>query len=404
MRPEYWSKNMKSLSATNPGQHGRITLPLMVLVALLTGCSLQSDEGMTLLPPSPEVDVAEVIEKPVTLWKRFTGRVVAPETVDLRPRVSGYIDQVSFREGELVQAGDLLFQIDPRPYQAREQAARAELALASSQLELARSEATRAETLLQNRSISREAYDQRNAALMSARAQVAAAQASLQAAELDLQYTRVTAPVSGRAGRALVTQGNLANANQTLLTTVVSVNPVHVYFEADEKSAFTSQQLLARGGPRAVRIALGNEEGRQFHGEIDFVDNQLNSGTGTLQYRAVLENREGLIKPGQFARVEMPVVELELALLVNRKAVLTDQDRRYVYVVDDNNRVAARQVIIGHQVDELLVIQEGLKSGDRVIINGMQKVFGAGMEVNPQVIAMRETAHTGVASVQELEQ
>jgi len=394
---------MKSLTTNTFNRYGQLAVPLIALTVLLSGCKTQSDEGAA-MPPPPEVEVAVVLEEPVTLWKRFTGRASAPETVDLRPRVSGYIDEVAFEEGELVQAGDLLFQIDPRPYQAREQAARAELALANSQLELASSEATRAGTLLQSRAISREEYDQRSAGLLSARARVEAAQAALRAAELDLQYTRVTAPVSGRAGRALVTQGNLANADQTLLTTVVSVHPVHVYFEADEKSAFTNQQLLTNGGPRIVRIALGSNEGEQLQGELDFVDNRLNSGTGTLQYRAVLDNREGLIKPGQFARVEMPVAELELALMVNRKAVLADQDRRYVYVVDENNQVASRQVSTGRQVDELLVIQEGLESGDRVIINGMQKVFGTGMEVRPQTVAMREENQTGVALAQELVQ
>lgn len=386
---------------------GRVFGPVLAMTAvLLSGCEAQSDEAMA-PPPPPEVDVAEVVVEPVTLWESFTGRVEAPETVDLRPRVSGYIHQVAFEEGELVQAGDLLFQIDPRPYEAREQAARAELAQAQSQLELARSEAGRAKTLLDSRAISREEYDQRNAALMSARARMQAAQAALDTAELDLQYTRVTSPVTGRAGRAMVTRGNLANADQTLLTTVVSVDPVHVYFEADERAAFSSQQLLANGEPRTVRIALGGEDGRQYQGLLDFVDNRLNPGTGTLQYRAVLGNPGGQIKPGQFARVEMPVAELEQALLVNRKAVLTDQDRRFVYVVDDNNVVTPRQVTTGHQVDELLVIQNGLNSGDRVIINGTQKVFGAGMEVSPQRVAVEEPEadeNAAIALAQELSQ
>ncbi|MDK8462649.1 efflux RND transporter periplasmic adaptor subunit [Marinobacter sp. SS13-12] len=381
---------MESLTTKNFSGSGRILGLAIALTALLTGCEAQSDEAMA-MPPPPEVDVAEVIVEPVTLWESFTGRVASPETVDLRPRVSGYIDEVAFEEGELVQAGDLLFQIDPRPYRAREQAARAELALANSQLALARSEAGRAKTLLESRAISREEYDQRNAALMSARARVQAAQAALDAAELDLQYTRVTAPVSGRAGRALVTRGNLANADQSLLTTVVSVDPVHVYFEADEKAAFSSQQLPATGQPRSVRIALGDDDDQQYQGKLDFVDNHLNPGTGTLQYRAVLNNPDGLIKPGQFARVEMPVARVDRALLVNRKAVLTDQDRRYVYVVDENNLVAPRHVTTGRQVDDLLVIRDGLKSGDLVIINGVQKVFGAGMEVKPQLVAMKES-------------
>lgn len=391
---------MKDSTTTSFSRYGRMAVPLMVLTMLLSGCKTQGGDAAS-LPPPPEVDVAQVTAEPVTVWKRFTGRVVAPETVGLRPRVSGYIDEVAFEEGELVQAGDLLFQIDPRPYKAREEAARAELALAESQLALADSEATRAGTLLESRAISREEYDQRNAALMSARAQVEAARAALEAAELELQYTRVTAPVSGRAGRALVTRGNLANADQTLLTTLVSVNPMHVYFEADEKSAITSQQLFASGGPRVVRITLGNEGNRQLQGELDFVDNHLNSGTGTLQYRAVLENRDGLIKPGQFARVEMPVATLDNALMINRKAVMTDQDRRYVYVVDDDNRVMPQQVITGEQVDDLLVIREGLSNGDRIIVNGVQKVFSPGMEVMPHHIAMRENAQSRATLAQE---
>jgi len=361
----------------------------IALVVLLTGCEAQSDETMT-MPPPPEVDVAEVLMEPVTISESFTGRVASPETVELRPRVSGYITEVAFEEGEMVQAGDLLFQIDPRPYKAREQAARAELALANSQLELARSEAGRAKTLLENRAISREEYDQRNAALMGARARVQAAQATLDSAELDLKYTGVTTPVSGRAGRALITRGNLANADQSLLTTVVSVDPVHVYFEADETSAFSSQQLLTNGRPRDVRISLGGEDGRQYKGQLDFVDNHLNPGTGTLQYRAVLNNPDGLIKPGQFARVEMPVAELDRAVLVSRKAVMTDQDRRFVYVVDEQSRVAPRQVTTGRQVDDLQIIREGLNHGDMVIINGVQKVFGAGMQVEPNLIGMKE--------------
>ena len=396
---------MESLTAKPFRGSGRILGLAVAITVLLTGCEAQSDEAAS-MPPPPEVDVAEVVVEPVTLWEAFTGRVASPETVDLRPRVSGYIDEVAFEEGELVKAGDLLFQIDPRPYEAQKQAASAELALANSQLDLARSEAGRARTLLESRAISREEYDQRNTALMSARARVQAAQAALDTAELNLQYTRVTAPVSGRTGRALVTQGNLANADQSLLTTVVSVDPVHVYFEADEQSAFSSQQLLANGQPRGVRISLGGEGGGQYKGELDFVDNHLNPGTGTLQYRAVLNNLDGLIKPGQFARVEMPVAELDQALLVSRKAVLTDQDRRFVYVVDEQNRVAPRQVTTGRQVDDLQVIREGLNHGDLVIINGVQKVFGAGMQVKPQLVAMKESARGegAVVVAQELAQ
>lgn len=362
----------------------------LLMAAVLAGCDARSETAAPMMAP-PAVDVADVLAEPVTLWESFTGRVAAPETVELRPRVSGYIDQVAFTEGAMVEAGDLLFQIDPRPYQAREQAARAELALARSQLAQAQSEAGRAKQLLESRAISREEYDQRHTALLAARAQVDAAQAALDSAKLELAYTKVEAPVGGRVGRALVTRGNLASADQTLLTTVVSVDPVHVYFESDEQTALSSQSLLAKAEPTRVRIALSGETEFSHQGELDFIDNHLNPNTGTLQYRAVLANPQGHFRPGQFARVEMPVASLDRALLINRKAVMTNQDRRFVYVVDDANKVQPRQVTTGREVGELLVIRDGLDLGDRVIVNGQQKVFGAGMEVNPQQVAMRQT-------------
>ncbi len=217
-----------------------------------------------------------------------------------------------------------------------------------------------------------------------------AADAERDTAQLDLQYTRVTAPVSGRTGRAMVTRGNLASANQTLLTTVVSVDPMHVYFDADEQAAMDSQQVLAEGKPPLVRIGLAGETGFPHRGKLDFIDNRLNASTGTLQYRAELANPDGIFKPGQFARVQLPVADLETAVLVSRKAVLTDQDRRFVYVVNQDNVAARRQVTPGRSVDDLLVIRDGLNSGDRVIINGVQKVFFDGMPVQPQQVAMKD--------------
>lgn len=382
---------MENSDRNTAGRTGvvRGSIVLLLAAAFIGGCDASSETTQQVSAP-PEVDVARVQPEPVTVTETFTGRVEAPETVELRPRVSGYIHEVAFEEGELVEAGDLLFQIDPRPYEARVKAARAELAQASSQLQLASSEAARARELLERQAVSREEYDQRKAAQSSARARLDAARAALDTAELDLQYTRVTAPVSGRAGRALVTRGNLASADQTLLTTVVSVNPLHVYFDSNEASAAGSQSLPGPGKTIPVRIGLAGEDGFPHRGELDFVDNRLNAGTGTLQYRAVLPNPDGDFRPGQFARVEMPVARLDHALLVNRKAVLTDQDRRYVYVVDGNNEVARRQVTTGRQVDELVLIREGLNSGDRVIVNGTQKIFGAGMKVEPRQVAMRD--------------
>ncbi|MBE0405199.1 efflux RND transporter periplasmic adaptor subunit [Halomonas citrativorans] len=379
---------MGSLSQRTPFANSRGAVILLLLITvLLTGCEAQSEESVaSSLPPPPEVDVAEIVAQPVVLSESFTGRVEAAETVELRARVSGYIQEVAFDEGELVEQGELLFLIDPRPYQARIGAAQADLSQAKSQLAQAGSEAERARVLLGRQAISQEVHDQRQTALNNTRAMVDAAQAALDTAELDLEYTRITAPISGRIGRAMVTRGNLANADQSLLTTLVSIDPVHVYFEADEQAAFASQTMLVGDAPNRLTIELGGDPQRQFTGALDFIDNRLNPNTGTLQFRAVLANPDGHIRPGEFARVEMPVARLEQALLVDQKAVLTNQDRRYVYVIDESNLAERRQVTTGRQVAEQTVITEGLNAGDRVIVNGVQKVFMPGMEVSPQQV------------------
>ena len=378
---------MGSLSLRTRFASSRAIFLFLLLMALLTGCEAKSEEAASASPPPPpEVEVAEVTAQPVVLSESFTGRVEAAETVELRSRVSGYIQEVAFEEGELVEQGDLLFLIDPRPYQARVNAAQADLAQARSQQAQAGSEAERARVLLGRQAISQEVHDQRQSALSNSRAMVDAAEAALQTAELDLEYTRITAPVSGRVGRAMVTRGNLANADQSLLTTLVTIDPIHVYFEADEQAAFASQTLLTGDASNSLNIELGGDPQRQYKGTLDFIDNRLNPNTGTLQFRAVLDNPDGHIRPGEFARVEMPVARLDQALLVDGKAVLTDQDRRYVYVVDENNLAQRRQVDTGRRVDERTVISEGLAAGDRVIVNGVQKVFMPGMEVSPQTV------------------
>ncbi|MDO0945574.1 MULTISPECIES: efflux RND transporter periplasmic adaptor subunit [Chromohalobacter] len=365
-------------------------LGVMLVIALLTGCDAHGEAESASTPPPPEVDVATVLVEPVTLRETFTGRVASPQTVQVRPRVSGYIDEVAFEEGELVEAGDLLFRIDPRPYEARVQAAKASLAQAQSQRRLTDVEADRSRQLIQKHMISQEQHDQRQAAALNARAQQAEAEAALTSAELDLQYTRVTAPVAGRTGRAMITQGNLASADQSVLTTLVSMDPLYVYFDSNETEAQGTQTLMARGEPLTLNIGLTGETGFPHQGRLDFVDNQINADTGTLRYRAVLPNPDGLFRPGQFARVEMPVAHLEQAVLVNRKAVLANQDRRFVYVVGNDATVTPRQVELGREVGELVVIRDGLKAGERVIVNGTQKVFAPGMPVTPNPVAMRE--------------
>lgn len=368
------------------------------LLSQLSGCDARGQE--TAMEPEPAtVQVAEVEIRDTTLWGSFTGRLVAPQTVELRPRVSGYIDQVRFEEGELVNQGDVLFIIDQRPYQARERAAAAELERLRSQLALSTSEARRAELLWERRAISREEFEQRSAAQSMAQAALNAAQAALDSVRLDLHYTEVRAPISGRIGRALVTPGNLASADTTVLTTLVSVDPLHVYFDGDQQTSQASQALLATRPQMPVRVSLAGERSYSHSGHLDFIDNQLNSATGTLQFRAVLANPDGLLRPGQFARVEMPIAALEQAILIDQKAILTDQDRRYVYVLDDDNRAQRRTVQTGQQVDGQLLIRNGLQPGDRVVVNGLQRIMYPGMPVTPEPVVT--PAPTRVAQLTE---
>lgn len=398
---------MHSFSSDKPRARDLLlnTLLWVAVGAAVVGCeaSGQADQA----PPPPQVDVAQVLVEPVTIRETFTGRLEAPETIDLRPRVSGYIQEVSFEEGELVEAGDVLFTIDPRPYEARARSARAELAEARSQSQLAEQEAERAKRLMEDRAISREEYDQRQAALARAQARVSMVEAALDTAELDLEYTRVTAPVSGRAGRALVTKGNLANADQSLLTTIVSVDPLYVYFGSNESAGMGSLPLVSADSNTEVSVTLDGSEQEPRRGWLDYIDNRLDSDTGTLTFRAILPNPQGTLRPGQFARVKMPVSRLESAVLVDRKAVLTDQDRRFVYVVGGDGTVERRPVRTGREANGLLVIKEGLVDGDRVVVNGTQRIYGAGMQVDANQVAMRDVpveipakAESSVAMVQ----
>lgn len=375
-------------------------LALALLAALVAaGCS--SEAAPAGGPPPPEVSVAPVLSKPVGQWDEFTGRVAAVESVELRPRVSGYVQRVAYAEGQEVRKGDLLFVIDPRPYQAALDRAQAELARARAESQLARAQAARAQSLIEAKAISREEFEQRRANTAGADAAVRAAEAAVAAARLDLQFTQVRAPVSGRAGRALVTAGNLAQADATLLTTVVSQDPVFVYFEADEQTWLRYAEL-ARKGERAdtgnpVRVGLASESGYPHAGTVDFIDNQVDPGTGTVRARAVLRNPDRLFTPGLFARVQLQGGGERPALLVDDKAILTDQDRKYVYVLGDGNTALRRDVVLGRNVGGLRVVASGLTPRDRVIVRGLQKVFFPGMPVVPKAVAMDAPASSGPA-------
>lgn len=388
--------NVHDSAAAPPGLR-RFARPLLgaLAAAVLAACSSQAAPGADGMPP-PEVSVAQVLERPVVQWDDYTGRVVAAETVELRPRVSGYIERVAFAEGEEVKKGDLLFVIDQRPYRAALARAQAQLAQAQSQAQLARSQDARAEELLEASAISREEYEARRAASAQGNAGVRAAEAAVSAAQLDLEFTQVRSPIDGRAGRALVTAGNLAQADSTLLTTVVSLDPVHVYFEADEQS-FLGYQALARRGERAsggnaVRVGLANEQGHPHKGEVDFTDNQVDPGTGTIRARAVVANPERVFTPGLYARVQLEAASASDALLIDERAVLTDQDRKYVYVLGEDDQAERRDIVTGRTVGGLRVVQQGLTVQDQVIVHGVQKVFFPGMPVTPVPIEMGDPA------------
>lgn len=376
-------------------------MTLVVLSALVVAFGAGDEgamDGQKAMPPPPEVSVARVFERRVALWDDFTGRVAAVETVELRPRVTGYVERVAFAEGQLVNKGDLLFVIDPRSYRADYERARAELARAKSEAGLAQSQYARTQELLQAQAASREESDARQAAVSQTLAAVRAAEAAARRARLDLEFTEVRSPIAGRAGRAMVTEGNLAQADTTLLTTVVSVDPMYVYFDASEQlylremeraRAGTGQDAgagEAAGAP--VRVGLADETGYPHPGTLDFIDNQLDPTTGTIRARAVVPNPDHALTPGLFARVQMQDSAAVAALLIDDKAVLTDQDRKYVYVLGPGTTAVRKDIELGRDVDGLRIVKAGLAAGDQVIVHGVQKVFFAGMPVAPQLIAM----------------
>jgi membrane fusion protein, multidrug efflux system len=376
---------------------------LAALIALaLAGCGSHAADDHA-MPPA-EVSVAEVAVREVTRWDEFTGRVAAPETVELRPRVSGYIQSVNYREGQEVAAGEVLFEIDPRPYRAELARAEAELRRARSRRDLAHSEAQRAGRLAESGAISREEAEQRNAAAAQAGADVMVARAALDVARLDLEYTRVRSPISGLAGRAMVTTGNLARSDESLLTTIVSLDPVHVYFEGDERSFLRYGDLSrsgeldsARNTPHPVRVGLNGETGFPHRGQMDFLDNRVDPATGTITGRALVANPDRVFTPGLFARVQIPGSGRFEAVLLDDKAVLTDQDRKYVYVLGEDGLAERRDIVPGELIDGLRVVRSGLQAGDRVVVNGTQKIFFPGMPLQAQVVPMDGAAQAPVA-------
>jgi RND family efflux transporter MFP subunit len=335
-----------------------------------------------------------VLEREITEWDEFTGRLEAVEQVEIRPRVSGYIKRVTFDEGKEVRKGEVLFEIDPRPYEAELARATAELERARSAASLAKSEVQRAGKLVDVQAISREEFDSRTSAEVQGGAQVRAAEAAVETARLNLDWTRVRSPIAGRVSSAEVTAGNLVEAGSPsapALTTVVSLDPMYVYFDSDEQTylryASRAKNTNWRQARLPVYLGLANETGFPHQGRLDFVDNQVDPSTGTIRTRAVFSNRSRALTPGLFARVKLVGTEKIKATLVRDAAIGTDQDRKFVLVVGPDDTLAYRPIVPGRLTDGLRIVSSGLKAGERIVVNGLMRVR-PGMKVAPTLEAM----------------
>jgi RND family efflux transporter MFP subunit len=370
----------------------------LALAALVAGChDPASSRGPT---PTNEVHVtvARPVARPMSEWDEFTGRLAAPETVEIRARVSGYLEKVHFREGSEVNRGDLLFTVDPRPYRAQLERAEAELERANHRAALARSEAERAKSLFQTRAISADDFDQRTQSAAETAAAVRSAAATTAAARLDVEFTEVRAPIRGRISHARVTAGNLVTAGTsgaTLLTTLVSVDPMYCYLEVDERSALRYRQLQRKGtreseeaGRLPAQVELANETGFPRHGFLDFIDNQLNPTSGTIRVRAVIPNPDHTAAPGFFARVRIPAGVDYQGQLVRDVAIGNDQGRPFVWVVDPVGITTPRLLTLGPLIDGLRAVRSGLTSEDQVVVNGLSQVR-PGLKVHAELVDMQ---------------
>lgn len=354
----------------------------LILLYLFSSCT--SADLPQLPPPPPSVGVAEVTVGDVQPWDELTGRVEAVDTVEIRPRVTGHVEAIRFHDGHEVRAGDVLFVIDPRPYRAAHARAQAERARAEARHQLAQLEATRADTLRAASVISTAERDTSASALLQAQAELDAATAQLALTALDLEHTTVRAPLAGRVGRASVSRGDAVAAGPGAppLATLVSVDPVHVYFEVDER---IFQRLGARKDQPEVSIGFAHEEGHPHKGRIDFIDNALDPATGTVRVRAVLPNPGRQLSPGMYARVRLPGDTTPDAISIDDRAVLTDQDRKFVYALKTGDVAERRDVKLGPIVDGKRVVTSGLGAGDRVVVSGTQRVM-PGATVKPQPV------------------
>jgi RND family efflux transporter MFP subunit len=367
-----------------------LLLSLFITVSWLVGCD--NKPVATAAPPAPSVTVARPVQKLITEWDEYTGRFAAVETVEVRARVSGFIDSIHFNEGQMVKRGDLLFIIDRRPYEIAVEQAKADVERAKAKLEVASLDVQRATPLVRSQSLTEREFDTRKAAERDAAGQVGSAEAALKQAELNLEWTEVRAPVTGRISDRRVDAGNLITGGQTgasLLTMIVSIDPIHFIFDGSEADFLRYLRLAAAGArpssrdvQNPVSVRLADESDYTHQGRMDFVDNALNAKTGTIRGRAVFENKDGLLTPGFFGRLRLFGGEHE-ALLVPDSAIASDQSRKIVFAIAADGTVGTKLVELGPIVDGLRVIRSGLAATDRIVIEGLQRAR-PGQKVTPE--------------------
>ena len=377
------------------------SFPVLLGLAAIAAIVLYSSAGHSRAkppaaaqPPLPQVEVAEVIHRPLREWEEFSGRLQAVNTVDVRPRVSGYVDRVAFTDGARVKKGQLLFQIDPRPFQAEVERLVAERTRSVSDLELAKANRARAERLISAHAVSREEYERQVAAEASAQGALGSIDASLQEARLNREFTEVRAPIDGHVSRAIITAGNLVTS-ASLLTTLVSDDPVYVYFDTDEQTYLRyakakHEHAHASTGVSDIYIGLVDEDGYPHPGQLDFIDNQVDATTGTIRARAALANPDGRYTPGLFARVRLIGGEDHDSVLIEDRAVGTDLSKKFVLTLTKDNRIEYRLVELGPEINGLRVVTQGLAPNEVIVVNGLQHVR-PGQSVAATRVAMRDT-------------
>lgn len=369
----------------------------------LTDGAAKPAGGAGAMPPTP-VSVAKVIEKPVTEWDEFSGRIHAIDHVEIRPQVSGVIEQVFFKDGQLVKKGDPLFLIDPRPFQAALANAQAQVTGAQARMSLAQINQNRNKGLIESHAISQSDLDTTTNEQLIADAALKSAQAAVLTAQINLDYTSITAPVNGRVSRAEITVGNLVRdgTSAPLLTTVVSVSPVYVEFDIDEQTYLKYAENGANGNTGVDKIpvaaGLADQEGYPLSGRVEAIDNQLDTTSGTIRVRAIFDNPNGALTPGLYAKVRTGGGASQTAILVDDRAIGTDQDKKFVMVVDADNKATNRFVTLGPIVNGLRVIRSGLKQGEVIVVNGLQRVR-PGSTVAPTETAMDRSAASPELSV-----